>query len=259
MFSSSRPDILKPKKASHQIITKIRNAILTEKLTEGERLPTEPELMRHFGVSRQTIREALCALESMGLLAVRAGIHGGAYIRSVDMDTAQAGLSNFLSGKDFSINNITEVRLALEPYAARVAAAHMDGQAKSDLRSLVARSRKAIEQEEEVRKLRRSEVAFHELIIAATENPIFILMHHFSEHLLWDVKKQLKTQREFSLQVLAAHEKILAAIEESDENLAEQYMRDDILQVESSLMQIAGEQVNINLLEPEALDWAHNN
>ena len=55
MFSSSSPDILKPQKAPQQIITKIRRAILAERLVEGDRLPPEPELMRHFGVSRQTI------------------------------------------------------------------------------------------------------------------------------------------------------------------------------------------------------------
>lgn len=253
MFSSNQPDILKPKKAPQQIITKIRSAILTEKLTEGERLPTEPELMRHFGVSRQTIREALCALESMGLLTVRAGLHGGAYVRTVDAGTAQAGLSNFLFGKDFSINNITEVRLALEPYAARVAAVQMNDAAKKDLRALVVKCREAIARQEDIGKLRRSEVAFHELIMAATENPILMLLHQFSEHLLWNVKTKLKTQSEFSLQVLAAHEKILAAIEESDADKAEQYMRDDILQVEQSLVRIADEQIRISLLEPEGM------
>lgn len=251
MFSSSNPDILKAKKASQQIIAKIRSAILTEQLSEGDRLPPEPELMRHFGVSRQTMREALCALESMGLLAIKSGIHGGAYVRTVDMGTAQAGLSNFLYGRDFSIAHITQVRLVLEPVAANMAATRMNGEDKANLRNIVEECRAAIKRKDAPAHVRRLEIAFHEAVTNATENPILKLMHQFSEYLLWDVKTKLKTQSEFSLQVLAAHERILKAIEDGNGDLAEQYMRKDILEVEQSLARIASKQTKVNLLAPE--------
>lgn len=251
MFSATSPDILKPKKAPQRIISKIRAAILTQSLAEGERLPPEPELMRHFGVSRQTMREALCALESMGLLTIRQGIHGGAYVRTVDMETAQDGLSNFLYGKDFSLKHITEVRLAMEPRAAAVAAEAMDDDARRDLRDLVDKCRAAIANNEDIAKLRRMEIAFHELIVSATENPVLMLMHRFAERLLWNVKTEMKTQGEFSLEVLAAHERILEAIDAGDAALAFAAMEADILQVEKSLLRIAGERATISLLEPE--------
>lgn len=251
MFSPSSPDILKPKKASQQIISKIRSAILTQSLAEGDRLPPEPELMRHFGVSRQTMREALCALESMGLLTIRQGIHGGAYIRTVDMKTAQDGLSNFLHGRDFSIKHITEVRLSMEPRAAAIAATVMDESARRDLRELLEKCRKAIENQEDIAKLRRMEISFHELIVSATENPILMLMHRFAERLLWNVKTKMETKSDFSLAVFAAHEKILAAIESGDAKAASARMEEDLIQVERNLLRIESELAGICLLEPD--------
>lgn len=252
MFSSSSPDILKPQKAPQQIITKIRRAILAERLVEGDRLPPEPELMRHFGVSRQTIREALCALESMGLLTIKTGLHGGAYVQTVDISIAQAGLSNFLFGKNFSIDNVTEVRLALEPYAARVAAEHMNKCSKRDLRSIVKKTEELVAANGCMDRLQRLEVSFHEMIIGGTENPILMLMYHYSEQLLLNIKTKLNVRSELPHQIVDVHKKILAAIEAGDPDAAEQGMREDILQVERSLVRVADEIDSVNLLDTEA-------
>lgn len=238
MFSATDPDLLKPHKASQQIISKIRNAILTERLMAGDRLPNEAELMRHFGVSRLTVREALCALESMGLLSIRAGLHGGAYVRTVDMDIARANLNNFLFGRDFSIRNITEVRLALEPHAARIAAARMDGEAKNGLRAMLDKIQKNFDQGEDCIHSRHAEAAFHQFIINTTENSIFMLLHHFAMQLLWKTIAQLEAHDGFSMPPPDIHEKIVIAIEAGDPDAAEAFMREDILQVEEALLRV---------------------
>ncbi len=241
MFSQDRPDPVKPQKASRQIIDKIRGAILENELETGRKLPNEPELMRHFGVSRQTMREALCALEAMGLLKIRAGIGGGAFVSEVGVGVARGFLSNFLCGKDFSLRHITEVRLALEPGAAFRAATQMSREDKLDLHDIVGNCRRAIERGDDISRLRRMEISFHARIVQATDNPIWMLLHDFAENLLWDVKTQLKTQSDFSLRVLEMHESILAAIDAGDAQSAEEFMRKDIVQVEEALAKIAGD------------------
>ena len=60
-------------RASSSIADQIRQAIVTGKLEQGSRLPPERELAEQFGVSRVTVRDALRALEAMGLLEVRVG------------------------------------------------------------------------------------------------------------------------------------------------------------------------------------------
>ncbi len=248
MFAMEKQDVIKSYKAPQQIIGKIRSAILARELEPGERLPTESELMRYFGVSRLAMREALCALESMGLVRIRSGLGGGAYVTGVDMEIARGSLSNFLHDKDFSVHHITEVRLALEPYAAAMAAQRFSPAECESLRDLLVACRRAIDQDEPLEKLRELEFRFHAGIVAAMDNPVWKLLHDFADNLLWDVKRRLKTQAAFSRNVLAMHEKILAAIETGDASLAEDLMRQDILHVEHSLATLAGDQARLQLM-----------
>src|SRR5947207_259362 len=67
-------------RASSSIADQIRAAIVGGQLKEGARLPPERELAEQFGVSRVTVRDALRALEAMGLIEVRVGARGGAFI-----------------------------------------------------------------------------------------------------------------------------------------------------------------------------------
>jgi GntR family transcriptional repressor for pyruvate dehydrogenase complex len=244
MFLES-PHSIKQKKISQQIVDVIRRAILSGEVEGGEKLPSEPDLIQKFNVSRQTVREALCALEVMGLIKLRAGLGGGAFVTEVDVKIARDGLANFLYDKDFTIQNITEVRLALEPNAAAMAAVMMLDQDFGMLADILEKCRTAIEQEEDAAIIRRLEISFHAIIVQAINNPIWILLHDFVEYLLWDVKTQLKTQSKFSRQVLAMHEKILEALVRRDPEAASALMRQDIIEVEASLVSIAGKDTKL--------------
>jgi GntR family transcriptional repressor for pyruvate dehydrogenase complex len=232
----------KRQKLSQQIISEVRNAIISGKIEPGDRLPTEQELLRNFGVSRLTIREALCGLETIGLLKVNPGLGGGAVVTDVGVETARDGLVNFIFDKNFTIQHLTDVRLNFEPTAARKAANAMSAEKKQELRDILNDCRKKIRAKDEPASLRRLEIYFHTAIIKSTSNPILILLHEFVEYLLWDVKTKLKTDSVFSKSVLKAHEKILAALLQEDADAAEECMRVDILQVHKSLMKIVDSQ-----------------
>jgi GntR family transcriptional repressor for pyruvate dehydrogenase complex len=238
---------IKPHKVSQQLINVIRQAIVTGEIEEGEKLPNEQDLMHSFSVSRQTMREALCALETMGLIKVRPGLGGGAFVTGVDIAVARDGLTNFLVGKEFTIRHITDVRLALEPSAAMTAATSMSEEEKGSLRVILDQCRDAIASGEDPASLRRMEISFHEMIVRATRNPIWMLLHNFAEHVLWDVKTQLKTQSAFSVQVLQKHYAILDAIERGDPEEAREFMCQDIRQVETALEGIAKENEKLRL------------
>ena len=109
-------------KASQQIISQIRGLILEGKLSPGDRLPSENALTAQFQVSKQTLREALRALEYMGLIEIKKGVTGGAYVVEVDPGVAKEILTNFLFFKNLTIRNLSEIRKIIEPYAAGVAA-----------------------------------------------------------------------------------------------------------------------------------------
>ena len=241
MFAAESQDLVKPQKATQVIIDKIRSAILSEELESGQRLPIESELMRHFGVSRQTIRGALCALESMGLIKIRSGLGGGPFVSEVDIAITRCALSNYFYGKDFAVHHITEVRLALEPYASRMAARYFSFADKLELREILVQCERAIDDEMDIHFLRQKEFAFHSRIVEAMANPVWKLLHDFADNLLWEEKRRLKTQTAFSRKVLAMHYKIMDAIDAGDADSAEEYMRQDILHVDSELTALAGE------------------
>ena len=232
---------IRQQKVSQQVIDRIRQAILTEQLDAGDKLPNEQSLARHFNVSRQTMRESLCALETMGLIKVRSGIGGGAFVTDVGLKPARDGLINFIFNKNFTIQNITEVRLSLEPDAAFKAAEVMTDQERRVLVKILDNCRERIQRQDSLANLRRLEIAFHAAIVKATKNPILILLHNLAEHLLWDVKTQLGTDSEFSGRVLLRHEKILEALFRRDSEAAAEHMRQDIIYVETFLMKLADE------------------
>src|ERR671927_1736990 len=68
------------------IVDQIRLLIRDGHLTAGDRLPSERELGERFGVSRVTVREALRGLEAQGLVAIRVGAHGGAFVTAPTSD-----------------------------------------------------------------------------------------------------------------------------------------------------------------------------
>lgn len=69
-----------PKQASQQIANKLRAAILTRRLAPGEKLPSQPELAKRYGVARETVKRALESLRTERLIVTRQG--SGAFVRA---------------------------------------------------------------------------------------------------------------------------------------------------------------------------------
>jgi GntR family transcriptional regulator, transcriptional repressor for pyruvate dehydrogenase complex len=61
----------------HLVAAQIEEAILSERLKPGDKLPPERELMKQLGVSRRTVLEAFRILEQKGLMEVKMGTKGG--------------------------------------------------------------------------------------------------------------------------------------------------------------------------------------
>jgi GntR family transcriptional regulator, transcriptional repressor for pyruvate dehydrogenase complex len=234
-------ETVRNEKAPHRIIGQIRLAILDGKLKPGDKLPNEQELLAHFGVSRHTLREALRALEILGLLEIRAGSNGGAFVTEVDLETAQDNLINFFRFKNLSIAHVSEIRKILETHAARVAVKTMTEQDLEKLREIQELSRKAV-RKKDFPELIRQGILFHRAIAQSTDNPILVLLVDFVENLLTDIKKVLQPGLDFSKKVLEGHQLILEALEQRDETKAMEEMFRDVSAVEDSLIQMAKHQ-----------------
>ncbi len=117
MFKTARVN-----RISQNIVEQIRENILAGKLKPGDRLPSEKELSLEFGVSKASLREALRALESLGMLEVKQGMNGGAFVKEVDLETARNNMFNYIFFQNPSIGEFTQLRNLIEPQVAEIAA-----------------------------------------------------------------------------------------------------------------------------------------
>lgn len=108
------------KKAYANIVIQIKNLIEDGSLTCGTKLPSELELAGRFGVSRNTVREALLVLEYMGFVKISKGKSTEVLLPSTkSVLNKLAGLS---AGENSFTRDLNETRMLLEPQIARLAA-----------------------------------------------------------------------------------------------------------------------------------------
>lgn len=223
-------------KASQQIVSQIRNQVFEGKLAPGDKLPPENVLMEQFHVSKQTLREALRALEYLGLIGIRQGTGGGAQIIEVDTEIAKDILANFLYFKNLSLDELSEVRRVIEPYtAARAAESPTTPLVLNKLKESIDVSAKGLAEQSGPEQMSKYDLRFHRIIAEAGNNPILVLIVDFVESLMADVKSVLKPDASFSNAVLEAHKRIYRAILNKDGKRASAEMHQHIVEVESSL------------------------
>ena len=104
------------------IVEQIQTAILTGKLSAGDKLAPERELSDLFQTSRGTLREALRILEQKGLIEIRLGINGGAYVKDANADLMAENLAMLIRSHDVSLAHLAEFREGVEGTVAGLAA-----------------------------------------------------------------------------------------------------------------------------------------
>ena len=174
----STPAAFKPvhtPRAFEAIAAQIRAELSAGRLKSGERLPPERDLALRFGVSRNTLREALRSLENAGLLQLRKGATGGAYIRESTADAVVTGMRDMYHLGAISPAHLTEARIWIESSVIRAACerANVDGIAL--LERNVAEAFAAT-RADDFYKTAEIHLEFHRLLARATGNPVMMLM-----------------------------------------------------------------------------------
>lgn len=114
-------------KTSEIIARRLRQQIITGRLSEGEALPTEAQLIKMFGVSRPALREALRLLESDGLIVIRRGNQGGARVQAPNSEVVARYMSYLLQYQRIDLADVYRAVEDLEaPCAREVAMSHTD-------------------------------------------------------------------------------------------------------------------------------------
>jgi DNA-binding FadR family transcriptional regulator len=99
---------------SEVIVDQVRLLIRQGRLVAGDRLPSERELCERFGVSRVTVREALRVLEANGLVEIRVGARGGAFVTAPSSRLVGEGIVDLISLATITASEVTEARMVFE-------------------------------------------------------------------------------------------------------------------------------------------------
>ena len=169
---------------SEVIAGRIKKQISDGRLAAGHKLPAERDMARQFKTSRVSVREAYRSLEEVGLLRIRRGAEGGAFIAQFDHEPVRRSLSLVLGLGKTSHEELTEARVLLEPAIARLAALRAQPEHLNKLEEVL------LQEEAEVRgrgarARRTSETTagqFHRAIAACAQNmPLVVLMNALAD------------------------------------------------------------------------------
>lgn len=163
-----------PREKPQQIADELRRLIVSGQLAEGDSLGREPELVKRFGVSRPSLREALRILEAEGLISVVRGMLGGVVVHAPDPKLTARTTALVLQARNVSLADVYEARSLLEPTAVRlVASARSRRSAVAELRKLIEDQSNAILDPD---AFGRANARFHERLVALAGNRTLALV-----------------------------------------------------------------------------------
>lgn len=225
---------------------RIKDSILKGEIKPGQRLPTEKELAKQFGVSVVTAREALRALEIVGYIERNKGKGRGIVVKELQSDPAKMALYEFLRSKQFTLRDICELRRIVEPSGARLAASHMTSQGVAGLERNIKYCERKIKKtehtfsEREFIDIRTKNVEFHRLIAEATHNPVLALTMEYAVDFVFEFTRNLAPDIQYSIQQTREHRKILTWLRNGQAETAEKEMLSHLEKAEAYFVAKAG-------------------
>jgi len=204
---------------SNQIAEHIESMILSQELKVGDKLPGEIALAEQYGASRNMLREAMTTLKERGLVEIKNG--SGAYISQPNSDSLSNAVNRLVTFGDATAYEVYEVRMALEVRACGLAAKFASKEDLQVLHTLIAN----MELNYEDRKLwTQYDGEFHEALAQMTKISLFPAFLHPLISIVQSIAEEQPLPASARKKGLAAHKKIVDAIESRDRDAAENAM-----------------------------------
>ncbi|WP_238366867.1 FadR/GntR family transcriptional regulator [Mesobacterium pallidum] len=95
------------------VCERVREKLLQGELKPGDKLPPERDLATQLGVSRNVVREALRSLEIAGVVALKKGVKGGAFIQEGAASSISQAMSDLITLRAVSLKDLFEARVMI--------------------------------------------------------------------------------------------------------------------------------------------------
>jgi GntR family transcriptional regulator, transcriptional repressor for pyruvate dehydrogenase complex len=216
-------------RVSESIARRIQNQISDGVLTPGAKLPAERDMAVRYRTSRVSVREAYRSLEELGLLTIRRGAEGGAFITDLDHRPMMRTLELMLRLGKTTHEEITEARLLIEPPIARLAARRALPEDIERLDAVVRHHQLTLERRGRYRPV---DLNFHRVVGECARNlPLKTLMDSLSDLTVESVAN-LDIPPEVQRGVCESHRLIADAIQRHDEMAAEHLMLAHVMEIQ---------------------------
>src|SRR5215475_2892019 len=222
---------IKSTRIYEEIVRQVKSMIAEGRLKGGDRLPPERDLADKFVVSRTSVREALRALESLGLVEIRPG--EGTFVRQVSIDSLVEPLALLMVSQREGIGELFEARRLLEPSLAALAATRATPEEVQEMERILD------EQAKEVAAGRTGlaqDAEFHAAIGAAAHNRAITRIAHAVMDLLRQSREESLNTPGRPTRSHEDHRRLLTAIRARDEGAARQAMTDHLQAVEGLVL-----------------------
>ena len=229
------------------VIERIERLITHGVLKVGEPLPSERNLSEKLGVSRTALREALGRLRGMGIIATE---HGkGSYVTRLSRDVDTSPLLHLFGTQPRTLYDLMEVRAVMESEASRLAALRAT---QADLIMIRRRfeDMQVADQTLSLKEHAKRDHAFHRAINEASHNPILVhTLESLEELMLCSVFASVNNlyHRPALKKIIdRQHQRLFAAIEAHDPQLAARVSREHIEGLKDMFMEIEQDEQRLN-------------
>lgn len=222
-----------------RVASALGHAIAVGEYPPGAKLPTENELAEYFGTSRTVLREAVKMLTAKGLIDARPR-RGTVVKPEIEWNLADPDILSWLLHRENALPLILEfadVRLAIEPAAAALAARNAEKPAITAMQAAIERMRDSVIGDDDPLI---SDIAFHVAILNGSGNRFF-----------WSLRFMVEVALRFSIRVtdqrqedkhgnVEDHNRVLEAIMARDQQAAEASMRSLLMEAKMLLYEAQG-------------------
>src|SRR5215831_2252706 len=202
-------------------------------LKPGDRVPSEVKVSGELKISRGVVRQAYHALRTAGILEIAMG--RSPRVGELSHAAFTPLLTHALSTEQVSVQDVLELRFAVEVHAAELAATHRNSGQVEALKKLVEGMRKAVR---DLDRFARIDVRFHQMIGKATGNALFEI---FSRTLHGSLESSIRTglRSRSTLaqieQIVDTHQAIVDAIEAQQPSRARKLMARHFAEAKNAL------------------------
>jgi GntR family transcriptional repressor for pyruvate dehydrogenase complex len=162
-------------RAFEEIARQIRSELAEGRLRVGSRLPSERVMAAQMGVSRHVLREALRSLENAGLIRMRKGATGGAFVAAGGGTSIASGMLDLFHIGAISPEQLTDARIWIGGIIVREACKRATPTDIAELESNIDALESAITSGSHPQRVEIN-FQFHRTLARIAANPILVIM-----------------------------------------------------------------------------------